>query len=72
MTKIYIFQEKKTLTRAFVDKDYACVNGELIKCTTTTYNKCYEKYFKVQIKKVITKNLENILKEMLLVIILRK
>lgn len=46
MTKIYIFQEKKTLTRAFVDKDYACVNGELIKCTTTTYNKCYEKYFK--------------------------
>lgn len=25
--------------------DYACINGELIKCTTTTYNKCYEKYF---------------------------
>ena len=33
MTKIYklviFFQEKKTLTRAFCGKDYACINGEL-------------------------------------------
>lgn len=49
MTKIYklviFFQEKKTLTRAFYGKDYVCINGELTKCTTITYNKCYEKYF---------------------------
>lgn len=48
MTKIYklviFFQEKKILTRAFTGKDYACINGENTKCTTT-YNKCYEKYF---------------------------
>lgn len=49
MTKIYkliiFFKEKKTLTRALSGEDYACINGELTKCTTTTYNKCYEKYF---------------------------
>lgn len=42
---IIFFVEKKTLTRAFTNEDYACVGGEIIKCTTETYNKYYEKYF---------------------------
>lgn len=69
MTKIYklviFFQEKKTLTRTFIGKDYACINGENTKCTTTTYNKCYEKYFIGTSKENYYRNLKHIKKEML-------
>lgn len=62
MSKIYklviFFQEKKTLTRAFIGKDYACINGENTKCTTTTYNKCYEKYFIGTSKEKLLQKLE--------------
>ena len=68
MTKIYklviFFQEKKTLTRTFIGKDYACINGEHTKCPTTTYNTWYDNYV-IGPSQNYYRNLKHIKKEML-------